>query len=561
MPRDLLKAASYLAWLTSSAPSDSVKVAAASYADPAVGPEEEQMVGGFSAPKAEVLQAITAMIENELKTGYAYQAYAQALRGVSRDGMAEEFTEHAGEETEHAEYLMRRASVLGGPLQLPDIPAPPAATDPVDIARIMLRIEQEGAAKWRLLHSLINDDNPMRFKVEEYMTREESHQDDLKRYLPEEETVDLGTLAGPTAGALSAANAPPAPLPSPPPGAEPKMASLRDYKRAAFDAPPMIVPPAQESTLGMAAQQPVLGNMAPPPGTEEEAAQQQQSNEAAFYRTKNQESQQMLEQLQGQLQEAQGKQQQLEQDLQQQQQLGQQQQNALRQQQQVATEAMSEQVRSAAAVTASRKQVTDTVSQMEAWKQQVRDAVDNPPAPNPQGGAAPPDTPAEASPEANPQEQGPPTQMPQGGDGLDGKTAGVKQAGPQFDQFRDLLRQMQDGEPKQSLLPVVTSLAGAAVGAARGYMNRGPEHTAKAKASLEKAEADMAASPGFGATLRSLNAKRNLALAEASERSPALAMLHGALSGAEAGGLIGGGIEGAKAIKDNIQAIRALRKV
>jgi bacterioferritin len=218
-PPDLHKAASFFTWVTSKAPEKlaSRKFAhrklAEDYAPPAQGEEETALIGGFNQPLPQVLETILAMIENELKTALAYQVYAQTLHGLVRGDIAEEFLEHADQETEHAQYLMKRYSVLGGgPLNLPDVPAPAGSTDPIDIIQRMMRIEQEGAAKWRLLHSMIDESNPMRFKVEEYMTREEEHQDDLKRYLPPEPMTtpptSLQAAAPPMAGAPAEGGAP-----------------------------------------------------------------------------------------------------------------------------------------------------------------------------------------------------------------------------------------------------------------------------------------------------------------------------------------------------------------
>lgn len=229
-PPDLHKAASFFTWVTSKAPEKlaSRKFAhrklAEDYAPPAQGEEETALIGGFNQPLPQVLETILAMIENELKTALAYQVYAQTLHGLVRGDIAEEFLEHADQETEHAQYLMKRYSVLGGgPLNLPDVPAPAGSTDPIDIIQRMMRIEQEGAAKWRLLHSMIDESNPMRFKVEEYMTREEEHQDDLKRYLPPEPMTtpptSLQAAAPPMGGA-------------PVEGGAPKLASERKEKKS-----------------------------------------------------------------------------------------------------------------------------------------------------------------------------------------------------------------------------------------------------------------------------------------------------------------------------------------
>jgi len=168
--RELAENASFLVWLKT-----------ASYAPPDVTGELE---GRFAAPLESVVEAISSLIENEMKTGYAYRYYANNLRDFAHHSIAEEFEEHADHETEHAEFLMRRLAVLVGAVQLPDIPAPPPVSSPEEVIQTMVRVEQEGIAKWRLLRSLIGDENPMRFKIEEYMTREQEHLDQLWQLLP-----------------------------------------------------------------------------------------------------------------------------------------------------------------------------------------------------------------------------------------------------------------------------------------------------------------------------------------------------------------------------------------
>jgi bacterioferritin len=190
-------------------------------ADPvgAAPPDETgQLEGQFAAPVEQVLKLMTEMVENELKTMYAYKAYANSLRDLSHFGIAKEFEEHADNELEHADFLLRRMAVIGGPVELTDIPAPPATTDPNVILETMIRMEQEGIEKWRALHEILGD-NPTRYKVEEYLTRELEHLDELWQLRPYQGG------AQPTA-MMSREPAAPPPMTEAPPGvdAAPKMA-------------------------------------------------------------------------------------------------------------------------------------------------------------------------------------------------------------------------------------------------------------------------------------------------------------------------------------------------
>lgn len=148
--------------------------------------ETGTLEGQFAAPVEQVLAQLGKMVQNELKTNYAYMAYANSLRDLSHHAIAEEFENHAHDETDHADWLLRRMGVLGGPINLPDIPAPPASTDPHDIVQTMIRMEQEGIENWRILRNMVGDENPMKFKIEEYLTAEQEHLDELWQLVPHE---------------------------------------------------------------------------------------------------------------------------------------------------------------------------------------------------------------------------------------------------------------------------------------------------------------------------------------------------------------------------------------
>jgi bacterioferritin len=167
---------------------DMHNVGSSSYAPP---DETGELEGQFESPVEDVLAQMAKMVQNELKTQFAYMVYANSLRDFAHHSIAEEFEDHAKNEIEHADFLLRRMSVLGGPIHIPDIPSPPAATEPADIIRTMIRMEQEGIKNWRILRDLVGDENPMRFKIEEYLTREQEHLDELWQLMPHEPTPEM----------------------------------------------------------------------------------------------------------------------------------------------------------------------------------------------------------------------------------------------------------------------------------------------------------------------------------------------------------------------------------
>jgi bacterioferritin len=200
---------------------DENNVASSEYAPP---DESGRFEGQFTVPVEAALKLMSEMLANELKTMYAYKVYANSLRDLTHHSIAEEFEDHADQELEHADFLMRRMAILGGPVQGPDIVAPPPSTDPKDIVQRMIRIEQEGIERWKKLHS-ITGDNPTKYKIEEFMTREQEHLDELWQLVPHSAPPVL-THGGTTSSTFSP--------PELPPSAPDTMPTPPDYKTAAW---------------------------------------------------------------------------------------------------------------------------------------------------------------------------------------------------------------------------------------------------------------------------------------------------------------------------------------
>ena len=160
-----------------------IKLKTAAVTDP---PDETGMLEGeFEAPVEEVIGVMKELVENEFKTMMAYHVYANSLRDLAHSSIAEEFEEHAEKELEHANYLLRRMSVLGGPIQIGEIEPPPASSEATDIIQTMIRYEQEGIAKWKILHSMMGE-NPSKYDIEQFLTNELHHLDELWQLLPQE---------------------------------------------------------------------------------------------------------------------------------------------------------------------------------------------------------------------------------------------------------------------------------------------------------------------------------------------------------------------------------------
>lgn len=145
--------------------------------------EEPQLASPFAVPVPQVVDLLAQMISNEFKTQVYYVFYANMLRGLSHEGLAEEFIEHAKDELEHAKYLLRRLSVIQpGGVPIPPYEPPQPMTDPNEIVKTMIVVEQMGLSLWKQLLQAVGDD-PMKYTIEDYLRTEEEHQDELWQHV------------------------------------------------------------------------------------------------------------------------------------------------------------------------------------------------------------------------------------------------------------------------------------------------------------------------------------------------------------------------------------------
>ena len=511
----LAHAATYWVWLHSPHPTAAALEKFADYAPPAVGAEADTMTAGFRVPVREVIDILQTMIATELKSAYAYMAYAQQLRGLSRNSLADEFDKHVAQEAEHAQYLIRRASVLGGPVQLPAIEAPPGSVDPVDIVTRMVRIEQEGLAQWKVLHSVLEDTNPMRVKVEEYMAQEEEHTDDLIRMLP------AGTLPTALESEIEEQAAPPQ-APALEAGA-PKIAFF-GLKRAEY------APVAELPVSGADAQI----------ALEQEAQAAEAQAASAYFEQQARAKRQEVEQLQAQLQQMAAQMQQQEQNLQQQQALQQQQQQALQQANDTTARSLASQIQSMQEANSLREQTTNTIAGHDAWRQQVQAFAQQlaqatsqpPPNPNlPQDPAASADE-AQLAPSEG-QEADPGLQMQQGEQEGAPKTAGAWSVAR--DTFAKGLKD-QFGSGKVDKVSLGLAALGTAGGAFKGYHEaKSGDSLAQAQLSADRAEARHQEKGTFWSALQLARARAGKAEAEVAKEHPMLGAVKGGIGGASVG--------------------------
>jgi bacterioferritin len=525
---------------------------------PAPPDETGQLEGEFAAPVEQVLQLMGEMVENELKTMYAYKAYAASLRDLSHHAIAKEFEEHADNELEHTEFLLRRMAVLGGPINLPAIPAPPATTDPNEVVALMVRMEQEGIERWRKLLAMLGE-NPTRYKVEEYLTRELEHLDELWQLRPYQAGAAPAPPEAPAplaqpAPAPAAPAAPPAPA-APADGpklANAAMADMPQLPPTGKGQNPVQAAPIQLPATAMGQHQKAAAafklaleetGIAPPAdpmqayvAREQEAAAAQEGNELEFYRARMQQAfaelqqqKQQSEQTAAQMQQLQS---QIEQTQAQQTQYQQMVSNATQQAVSATDDVLREQQASAAmrmAYQQLRGELLNVASREPPNTQMLQEqaALTSAPAPTmgPAGQAADPGTPPGSVSPTGDQTASQPAA------GTDGQMQQAKPATEVGQKETGAAPQTGEQKTASALGRLPHALAGAALGgvAETAYAHKSSDPL---RAKVDRLESQP--ERGFGAAMDLAQAKARLALADAVDNHPKAALLSGmALGGLE----------------------------
>lgn len=170
-----------------------------------------QVEGPFLVPLPEAIELMTHMVSQEFKGQLFYTYYANMMRGLHRDGLADVFTEHAADELEHASYLLRRIGVLSpGGISVPPGEPPPPMTDPAEVVQLLIVEEQKAISLWKQLLAVCGE-NPMKYTVEQYLQKEEEHQDELWQHVEPEQAAPMPTaetLGAPAAAPMAEAEAP-----------------------------------------------------------------------------------------------------------------------------------------------------------------------------------------------------------------------------------------------------------------------------------------------------------------------------------------------------------------
>jgi len=138
----------------------------------------------------ELIELIQKALKAEYQQWDLYYAYKDELKGLSRDNIADHFSQHAAEEAEHINVLQRYLVSMGvqPTKQREEIPQI-NALDPKEIIELQLKFEQAAILTYQQVLGAISDTDPLRIEIENILAKEEEHRQELELYLTSKQAL------------------------------------------------------------------------------------------------------------------------------------------------------------------------------------------------------------------------------------------------------------------------------------------------------------------------------------------------------------------------------------
>lgn len=142
--------------------------------------EEGELEGQFAVPKETVVSLIQVVVTQLMTLLNASLAYEFSIRGPSSDPVKRAISCGDYQYRHVIEVLMKRGNALAGAVHVGDTEPPPALTEPVEVAKSLIRGNQELIAALRGLKEACGE-NPLCHTVCQFMTVAQERIDDLWR--------------------------------------------------------------------------------------------------------------------------------------------------------------------------------------------------------------------------------------------------------------------------------------------------------------------------------------------------------------------------------------------
>jgi len=145
----------------------------------------------YSADRQTVIRILNEVLATELVCLLRYKRHYYMASGIHAQAVAEEFLEHAKEEQDHADIVAERITQLGGePNFNPEGLAMRSHSEYVEGKTLMDMVREDLVAEriavesyTEIIRYLGNDDPTTRIAMEQIMSKEEEHADDMKTLL------------------------------------------------------------------------------------------------------------------------------------------------------------------------------------------------------------------------------------------------------------------------------------------------------------------------------------------------------------------------------------------
>jgi bacterioferritin len=149
------------------------------------------VTGGYKADREKVIELLNQSLATELVCVMRYKRHYFMARGINSEAVAAEFLEHANEEQSHADRLAERITQLGGaPNFNPEGLTSRAHSQYVEGGSLTDMIKEDLVAERiaieiysEIVRFLGNDDPTTRKMMEEILSNEEEHADDMSNLL------------------------------------------------------------------------------------------------------------------------------------------------------------------------------------------------------------------------------------------------------------------------------------------------------------------------------------------------------------------------------------------
>lgn len=158
------------------------------------------VTSSYTADRETVIRILNEVLATEIVCVLRYKRHYYMATGIHAQAVAEEFLEHAKEEQTHADIVAERITQLGGePDFNPQGLATRSHSEYVEGKSLMDMVKEDLVAEriavesyTEIIRYLGNDDPTTRIAMEQIMSKEEEHADDMKKLLETLSKVEQG---------------------------------------------------------------------------------------------------------------------------------------------------------------------------------------------------------------------------------------------------------------------------------------------------------------------------------------------------------------------------------